>query len=79
MDEKDATVMLFVASFVFLVLIGPFYIHWCIAYIFYNYPQCHLSRNLYENIQVCMGVTHPYLTVIEKGMRETKHAINSYS
>lgn len=68
--------MLLVASFAFLVLLGPFYIHWCIAYLFNNYPQCHFTRNLYENVQVCMGVFHPYLTVIEKGMRESNHAIN---
>jgi hypothetical protein len=68
--------MLLVASFAFLILLGPFYIHWCITYLFSNYPQCQFSRNLYENIQVCMGVFHPYLTVIEKGMRESNHAIN---
>ncbi len=68
--------MLLVASFAFVLLLGPFYVHWCITYIFSNYPQCHFTRNLYENIQVCMGVFHPYLTVIEKGMRESNHAIN---
>ena len=68
--------MLLVASVAFLLLLGPFYVHWCVAYIFYNYPQCHFTRNLYENIQVCMGVFHPYLTVIEKAMRESNHAIN---
>lgn len=68
--------MLFVASFAFLLLLGPFYVHWCISYLFYNYPQCHFTRNLYENVQVCMGVFHPYLTVIEKGMRELNHATN---
>lgn len=68
--------MLFVASFAFLLLLGPFYLHWCATYLFYNYPQCHFTRNLYENVQVCMGVFNPYLTVIEKGMRESNHAIN---
>lgn len=68
--------MLFVASFAFLLLLGPFYVHWCITYLFYYYRQCHFTRNLYENVQVCMGVFHPYLTVIEKGMREANHAIN---
>lgn len=68
--------MLLVASFAFLVLLGPFYVHWCIAYLFTYYPQCQFTRNLYENVQVCMGVFHPYLTVIEKGMRESNHAIN---
>ncbi|CAF4538137.1 unnamed protein product [Rotaria sp. Silwood1] len=75
-EKRGTTVMLLVASFAFLVLLGPFYVHWCIAYLFYNYPQCHFTRNLYENVQVCMGVFHPYLTVIEKGMRESNHAIN---
>lgn len=68
--------MLFVASFAFILLLGPFYVHWCITYLFYNYPQCHFTRNIYENVQVCMGVFHPYLTVIEKGMRECNHAVN---
>ena len=68
--------MLFVASFAFLILLGPFYIHWCLTYLFQNHRQCHFTRNLYENVQVCMGVFHPYLTVIEKGMRESNHAIN---
>lgn len=69
--------MLFVASFAFLLLLGPFYVHWCITYLFYYYRPCELfTRNLYENVQVCMGVFHPYLTVIEKGMRELNHAIN---
>ncbi|CAF3601665.1 unnamed protein product [Rotaria sordida] len=75
-EKRGTTVMLLVASFAFLILLGPFYVHWCIAYIFYNYRECHFTRNLYENIQVCMGVFHPYLTVIEKGMRESNHAIN---
>ena len=68
--------MLFVASFAFLLLLGPFYIHWCITYLFYNYSRCHLTRNLYENVQVCMGVFHPYLTILEKAMREANHAVN---
>lgn len=68
--------MLFVASFAFLLLLGPFYVHWCITYLFHNYPHCHFTRNLYENIQVCMGVLHPHLTVVEKGMRECNHAVN---
>ena len=68
--------MLLVASLAFLLLLGPFYVHWCITYLFYNYPQCHFTRNLYENVQVCMGVFNPYLTVIEKGMRESNHTIN---
>jgi hypothetical protein len=76
MDKRGTTVMLFVASFAFLILLGPFYVHWCITYLFYNYRQCHFTRNLYENVQVCMGVFHPYLTVIEKGMREANHAVN---
>ncbi|CAF0724512.1 unnamed protein product [Adineta steineri] len=76
MDKRGTTVMLFVASFAFLLLLGPFYLHWCITYLFRNYPQCHFTRNLYENIQVCMGVFHPYLTIIEKCMRESNHAIN---
>ncbi|CAF3537704.1 unnamed protein product [Rotaria sordida] len=75
-ETRGTTVMLFVASFAFLLLLGPFYVHWCITYIFYYYPQCHFTRNLYENVQICMGVFHPYLTVIEKGMREANHAIN---
>jgi hypothetical protein len=75
-DKRGTTVMLLVASFAFLLLLGPFYVHWCIAYLFYDYPQCRFTRNLYENVQVCMGVFHPYLTVIEKGMRESNHAIN---
>ncbi|CAF3665224.1 unnamed protein product [Rotaria socialis] len=75
-EKRGTTVMLLVASFAFLVLLGPFYIHWCVAYLFNDYPQCHFTRNLYENVQVCMGVFHPYLTVIEKGMRESNHAIN---
>jgi hypothetical protein len=75
-DKRGTTVMLLVASFAFVLLLGPFYLHWCITYLFYNYPQCHFTRNLYENVQVCMGVFHPYLTVIEKGMRESNHAIN---
>ncbi|CAF2189066.1 unnamed protein product [Rotaria magnacalcarata] len=75
-EKRGTTVMLFVASFAFLLLLGPFYVHWCITYLFYNYPQCHFTRNLYENVQVCMGVFHPYLTVIEKGMRELNHATN---
>ncbi|CAF2643449.1 unnamed protein product [Rotaria sp. Silwood2] len=75
-EKRGTTVMLLVASFAFLVLLGPYYVHWCIAYLFYNYPECHFTRNLYENVQVCMGVFHPYLTVIEKGMRESNHAIN---
>ncbi len=75
-DKRGTTVMLLVASFAFLILLGPYYIHWCIAYLFSNYPQCQFTRNLYENVQVCMGVFHPYLTVIEKGMRESNHAIN---
>jgi hypothetical protein len=68
--------MLFVASLAFIIFLGPFYLHWCITYLFYYYRQCHFTRNLYENVQVCMGVFHPYLTVIEKGMRESNHAIN---
>lgn len=68
--------MLFVASFAFLLLLGPFYVHWCMTYLFHNHRQCRFTRNLYENVQVCMGVFHPYLTVIEKGMRESNHAIN---
>ncbi|UJR31633.1 hypothetical protein I4U23_019115 [Adineta vaga] len=76
MDKRGTTVMLFVASFAFLLLLGPFYIHWCITYLFYNYRQCHFTRNVYENVQVCMGVFHPYLTIIEKAMRETNHAVN---
>jgi hypothetical protein len=68
--------MLFVASFAFLLLLGPFYIHWCVTYLFHNHPQCHFTRNIYENVQVCMGVFHPYLTVIEKAMRESNHAVN---
>ncbi|CAF1673078.1 unnamed protein product [Adineta ricciae] len=76
MDKRGTTVMLFVASFAFLLLLGPFYIHWCITYLFYNYPQCHFTRNLYENVQVCMGVFHPYLTIFEKAMREANHAVN---
>lgn len=68
--------MLFVASFAFLILLGPFYVHWCITYLFHHYHQCRFTRNLYENVQVCMGVFNPYLTVIEKGMRESNHAIN---
>jgi hypothetical protein len=75
-DKRGTTVMLFVASFAFLLLLGPFYLHWCITYLLFNYPQCHFTRNLYENVQVCMGVFHPYLTVIEKGMRESNHAVN---
>lgn len=75
-EKRGTTVMLLVASVAFLVLLGPFYVHWCIAYLFNDYPQCHFTRNLYENVQVCMGVFHPYLTVIEKGMRESNHAIN---
>ncbi|CAF3217457.1 unnamed protein product [Rotaria socialis] len=75
-EKRGTTVMLFVASFAFLLLLGPFYVHWCITYLFYNYPQCRFTRNLYENVQVCMGVFHPYLTVIEKGMRELNHATN---
>jgi hypothetical protein len=75
-DKRGTTVMLFVASFAFLLLLGPFYVHWCITYLFYYYRQCQFTRNLYENVQVCMGVFHPYLTVIEKGMRESNHAIN---
>ena len=68
--------MLLVASIAFLLLLGPFYVHWCISYLFFNYPQCQFTRNLYENVQVCMGVFHPYITVIEKGMRESNHAIH---
>jgi len=68
--------MLLVASIAFLILLSPFYNHWCLTYMFSNYPQCQFTRNLYENVQVCMGVFHPYLTVIEKGMRESNHAIN---
>ena len=75
-DKRGTTVMLLVASVAFLILLGPFYVHWCVTYLFYNYPQCHFTRNLYENVQVCMGIFHPYLTVIEKGMRESNHAIN---
>ncbi|CAF3177604.1 unnamed protein product [Rotaria sp. Silwood2] len=75
-EIRGTTVMLIVASFAFLILLGPFYVHWCITYIFFNYRQCEFTRNLYENVQVCMGVFHPYLTVIEKGMRESNHAIN---
>ncbi|CAF1169207.1 unnamed protein product [Adineta steineri] len=75
-DKRGTTVMLLVASFAFVLLLGPFYLHWCVAYLFYYYPQCQFTRNLYENVQVCMGVFHPYLTVIEKGMRESNHAIN---
>jgi len=75
-DKRGTTVMLLVASFAFVLLLGPFYVHWCITYLFSNYPQCHFTRNLYENVQVCMGVFNPYLTVIEKGMRESNHAIN---
>ena len=76
MEKRGTTVMLFVASFAFLLLLGPFYVHWCITYIFQNYSRCHFTRNIYENVQVCMGVLHPYLTVIEKGMRECNHAVN---
>ena len=76
MEKRGTTVMLFVASFAFLLLLGPFYVHWCITYLFRNYPQCDFTRNIYENVQVCMGVFHPYLTVIEKGMRESNHAVN---
>lgn len=68
--------MLFVASFAFLILLGPFYIHWCVTYLFHNHRQCRFTRNLYENVQVCMGVFHPHLMVIEKAMRESSHAIN---
>ena len=75
-DKRGTTVMLLVASFAFVLLLGPFYVHWFLTYLFANYPQCQFTRNLYENIQVCMGVFHPYLTVIEKGMRESNHAIN---
>lgn len=75
-DKRSTTVMLLVASVAFLLLLGPFYIHWCMTYLFFNYSQCHFTRNLYENVQICMGVFHPYLTVIEKGMRESNHAIN---
>ncbi|CAF1594037.1 unnamed protein product [Rotaria sp. Silwood1] len=75
-EIRGTTVMLIVASFAFLFLLGPFYVHWCITYLFYYYPQCEFTRNLYENVQVCMGVFNPYLTVIEKGMRESNHAIN---
>ena len=75
-EKRGTTIMLLVASFAFLLLLGPFYMHWCITYIFSNYPQCHFTRNLYENVQLCMGIFHPYLTVIEKGMRESNHAIN---
>jgi hypothetical protein len=75
-EKRGTTVMLFVASFAFLLLLGPFYGHWCITYLFHNYSQCHFTRNIYENVQVCMGVFHPYLTVIEKGMRECNHAVN---
>ena len=75
-EKRGTTVMLFVASFAFLLLLGPFYVHWCITYLFHYHPQCHFTRNIYENVQVCMGVFHPYLTVIEKGMRECNHAVN---
>ena len=68
--------MLFVASLAFIFLLGPFYVHWCITYLFFNYPQCHFTRNLYENVQECMGIFHPHLTIAEKGMRELNHAIN---
>jgi len=75
-EKRGTTVMLLVASFAFVLLLGPFYIHWCITYILSNYPQCQFTRNLYENVQVCMGVFNPYLTVIEKCMRDSNHAIN---
>ena len=68
--------MLFVASFAFLILLGPFYLHWCFTYVFHNHRQCRFTRNLYENVQVCMGVFHPHLMVVEKAMRESNHAIN---
>lgn len=68
--------MLFVASFAFLLLLGPFYVHWCITYLFNYHRRCYFTRNIYENVQVCMGVFHPYLTVIEKAMRECNHAVN---
>ncbi|CAF0798124.1 unnamed protein product [Didymodactylos carnosus] len=76
MDTRGTTVMLLVASLAFLLLLGPFYIHWVITYLFHYYHQCQFTRNIYENVQVCMGVLNPYLTVIEKGMRESNHAVN---
>lgn len=75
-DKRGTTVMLLVASMAFLILLGPYYVHWCVTYLFYDYPQCRFTRNLYENVQLCMGIFHPYMTVIEKAMRESNHAIN---
>ncbi|KAL7676087.1 hypothetical protein ACOME3_002343 [Neoechinorhynchus agilis] len=74
-SNQGVLMMLFV-SFAFFVCVMPYYTFWFWTMIF-NYPTyCRYTQNLYENVQKCMGASHPVLTHIFRTMRDLNHTVN---